>query len=241
MSQEALGGALERTTLPLPCRPPIIFEPPFPLVSEPQIWITTTAPEREEWGGAAVCWSEEEDGDQPNLVAGSIHPKAVVGRLLTDLPAFPSAQWPPDTLEALLDDDGILPASSPGAADRWQSLLYVGDGRNDYELLAYSRATFLGPLPNRARHYRLEGKLVRGLYGTVAGPRRPCSSLALLDDCILAVSLPYRLIAWRALLTFRVISLNGPDWEDAQELGLCPLLPYRVEGRWHASHQRWRS
>lgn len=226
MSQESLGGPLEDEREPVPCRPPILFQPPAPLVAHPEIWITTTGGPRELWDGADVLWSEEPDGDRPHH-GGRIGGDAVCGRLHSAL-AFDSTLVHDYSVLVALDDDGTLPSFSDAAMRRWEPLCYVGDGRNRFELLAYSRAEYVQPLADGVRLFRLSGAMARGLYGTASRSWPPDTRFAFLDAAVARMPLAHRLIVHRVVLSFRVRSFNAPDPEAGEEPALVPLIPYQV-------------
>ena len=203
------------------CRPPILFEPPRPLVRFPELWIVTTG-DRSAWGGAAVAWSE--DGDHYEDVA-RIGMYAIAGRLLDPLPAA----WSVDVRVAI-DDEGELASVDAAAAQRLQTECYVGDGRNVYEVLAFTGMTLLGR-DDHAFVYCMHGFVRRGAYGTAVRAWPAGSRFARLNAEVARIALPHRLVAARAELAVKLVSTNAAgDVDSMDDPAEAEPVPFTIAG-----------
>jgi hypothetical protein len=220
------GGGLEESP-PSTSLFPILFEPPFPLVREPELWVVA-AGERETWGGATVAWSE--DGDwYPENAEGEIGDQAVVGTLRDHFPF--GASW--DTIHGVhveLPFRGKLRAGDRGSLVRQQTLIYLGNSSGTrFELLCYSEVTLVG-LENEAHVYRFDGPVRRGCYGTPILTHAPGSRFARLDSQVARITLPTRLIHAKATLKLRLVAELGDEIEEPEDVD---PIPYTIQG-----HQR---
>ena len=204
MTQEALSGGIDLEWPASAPRPPICFQPPHPLTWTPELWVVTTGPRDEgQWGGAEVAWSEEgPDGDHYNGPF-RIGADAVAGTLLDDW-----AVGGP-IVRVAADDAGEMATVDEGAAARCQSLLYIGDGRRDYELVAFTGMTLCGKTAEGAHVYALSGRVRRGLYGTTVRTHRAGSRFAWLNGDVARIPLPHRLLAARARLYLKIAGINA--------------------------------
>ncbi len=207
--------------------PPILFEPPWPLVHHPELWVLRAGPHAT-WTGAQVLWSEDGD-DYDRHPPGEIGPEAVAGTLRDELPAVRRVDAP--LVRVALDHGGTLVSVDDAAARRLQSLCYVGDGRNAYELVCTTAVRLLGK-DGPAHVYGL-GPCQRACYETVGRTHPAGSRFAVLDDTQVGrLVLPHRLVAARATLYVKLV----PSTPEPDEAGVDPALlePLRVrlEGRY---------
>jgi hypothetical protein len=210
-------ATLDATACPM--RPPVVFQVPWgdararmerrALTASPELWIATTGPQ--EWAGFVVSTSE--DGEDWSPEEGAWGRRALCGELLDPLPL---ASRLPSPVRIALYDRGAIAAVTDDAAERGQSLCYVGDGRNGYELFAYSWAELLERRPDGAHVYALAGKVCRGLYGTVVTPHAAGTRFVALGRGVYRLSLPDRLIGWPFWV--RVAACNGSG-EGEEDLG----------------------
>jgi hypothetical protein len=215
-----------------PCRPPIIFEPPSLLVDRPELWTVTTGP-RAEWGGACVAWSE--DGDHYDQAA-AIGADAVAGTLLDPLSTDADGQG----VRLALDDEGVLASVDLAAARRLQTECYLGDGRNEYELVAFTGVTLL-ERAGAAHIYRLHGPLIRGAYGTAVRTWPAGTRFARLDAEVSRLPLPHRLVAARAPLQVKLVSVNAVgDLDSIDDPAAADPMAVAIAGKFYERHpRRW--
>lgn len=235
--QEAgIGGPVDAPTAPSPTSAPIIFRPPLGLVREPELWVIASG-DRETWSGATVAWSE--DGDwYPENAEGEIGPNATVGTMIERLDkAMDTTDWPVDrdldrpyfTHHVRLFHRGTLRAGDLGALARQQTLFYLGDGRDRFELLCYSGATLVGSADS-SHVYRLDGPARRGCYGMRWIDHPANSVFARLDCNVARISLPQRLIDAQATLTLRLGGECGPEPESHDDPAETEPFTYRITG-----------
>lgn len=196
-----------------PYGPPICFEPPWPLVTEHELWIAQAGPAT--WGGAEVGVSEDDDDYE---YVGSLAASITIGMLEDPLPALP--------IESLGRMEGVcvhlelfgertLPSATPAQAARMGSPLRIGD-----EILAYSH-TELVEKTARGYRYRLNGYMVRGGYGTgrtadgAYTAHEPGAMLVRLDRAVFRYAYPARLVG--GTLFVKLAAKNAFGDPDATE------------------------
>ena len=210
------------------CRPPIAFEPPFPLVQQPELWVVTTAP-REQWSGAGVGWSE--DGDGFHRAGDSIGHDAVTGTLLEPL----GLDGDDVSVRVAMDDGGKLRSYDDAAALRLQSECYLGDGRNGFEIVAFTGMRLEGQ-DGHAYVYRMHGRLVRGAYGTQVREWGVGTRFARIDGAVCRIALPHRIVAARAQLMLKLVSVNAAgDADSIDDPADADRVPYDVQGTFYDS------
>jgi len=157
---------------------PVIFEPPFGLVNDPEVWIGVAAG-GPNWSGADVWLST--DGVSYRF-AGTVTPGAAAGVLTAALAAVtpaPVGQTIDNTHTLSINigaSDQIIPTASIADAVALNTLSYV-----DGELLAFANANLTS-----AAHYDLT-YLVRGAYNTVPGLHAIGSQFLKLDQGVLKI------------------------------------------------------
>lgn len=198
-----------------PMRPPVAFLVPWgdagprlelrALTARPELWIATTGPQT--WAGFVAYVSE--DGDDFTAVPGAGH-RSTCGELLGRLPGghAPGGQDRSSCVAVGLYERGTLTAVPEAAAFRGRTLAYVGDGRNGYELVAYSWAELKGRDPDGTHVYELGRLIRRGLYGTPVLEHPAGSRFVELGvGRVFRVPLAERLIG--GTLWIRVVACNG--------------------------------
>jgi hypothetical protein len=159
--QALLGAAITTETPPGRMLPPILFEPPWPLVSAPEVWIATAGDAA--WGGAQVLVSE--DDDDYRRYAGQLSSAMTVGTLLDPIPEAPAHRiYLPVTFRVRLHGERELPAATPAQAIARMTDALVGD-----EIVA-TTTTRLMETVDGDHVYQCSGSLIRAGYGT---GRRP--------------------------------------------------------------------
>lgn len=203
---------------------PVLFEPVAELGNGAlEVWIAVTGQSRD-WGGCTVWMSE--DGGIEYRTVGQIARRARIGRLSTRI--FPSdpdcdvRMIGPSELQVELDQPSIDEAirfARPVLIDAGD------DPRVPYELVSYVIPALVAP--NR---YELR-TLLRGGLGTPAQSHSRGANVVVIDDAILRVPIPPRLIAptqWLPL-RFKFTNFNLFGGEE-QALEDVPEVSYRVTG-----------
>jgi len=160
--------------------PPVMFEPPAALTDgRHEVWIAAGG--SGEWGGCEV-WASVNDQTYDRI--GVIGPGAVVGALVTALPA---ADDPDETSEVTVNvapSEGVLYPGAPSDADLFITLCWTDD-----ELFAYSAATLIGP-----HAYRLDRHKRRGVFGTPIKEHAAGARFVRLNTAIFRQSYPVHLV-----------------------------------------------
>ena len=217
-------GGIDFNETPGATHLPTVFEPIFPLVREPELWIAATG-NPSIWGGAAVFLAEGSDDDYQ--LVDTIEGRGCVGYLLDPLPLVDGDDTT-SSVRVLVIDGGSLTGATQGEAEALRRLLYVGHG-NTYELVSFSTVTLLA---TNGPHsvYRLDGYFRRGVYATA-----PLAHNAGTPLCYPAagpfarVALPTRLIGRDIFVKVVPYNVYG-----ATPLGLEDVEPitHHVDGTW---------
>lgn len=189
----------------------VAFEPLYPLAREPELWLGASG-YADRWGGAGVYVSENEDGEYEyvaSLGRGVRH-----GLLIESLPLVAS----PDTTSSpqlRLFHQQTLESGTTADAEALRRLLYIGWG-NQYELVSYSTATLIssgGGFPV----YELQGYLVRGAYATVPQAHTTRQRVMRLDESVVRIPLPMRLVGKRLFIKLLPMNVYGSVNEDLDD------------------------
>lgn len=141
--------------------PPVLFEPPWPLVEHPELWIATAGDHA--WGGAILFVSE--DDDDYRREAGRLSAEMTIGTLLDPIPAAP-AHHAHTAVPFRVQWHGCaeMPAATPAQAIARYTDCYIGT-QEGYEIVATTATQLVGTV-DEDHVYQCSGPLIRGGYGT---------------------------------------------------------------------------
>lgn len=190
-----------------------LFEPLYPLVTEPELWVAASG-HPDTWGGAQVYLAEDPDG--PFVQVGTIQGRSTHGTLWGGMPLVAD----PDvttTQRVRVFDGQELVSGSPGDAAQLRRLIMVGHG-NAYELVSFSTATFVS-VTGVSSFYDLTTYLARGAYGTAPMAHANGTPWVLCDGTLLRIPIPTRMIGQTLYLKVAPFNVYGGGQVGIEDVG----------------------
>ena len=197
--------------------PPIIFEPPYALTGDLEIWLATSGGPN--WAGAQV-WTST-DGDTYARVASVANPSRM-GVLTADLPPGGDPDTADSVVVNLSESRGQLSSGTQSDADAGNTACWVANDGVGGEIISYETATL-----NSAYNYTLGTYLRRGLYGSPVADHASGSAFVRLDGAICKI--PYNTSQVGLTLYVKLVSYN--QWGDAlQDISTVPVYTHTIAG-----------
>ncbi len=218
-TQPVTNNPINRNVAADPVNPPIIFEPPSALVSEPQVWMAVSGGSGgvadPNWGGCFV-WLSLDNVSYSQI--GQVNAPARMGTTTASLASFGGAN--PDTADTLsvnlTESGGVLQSVSASDAAAGNSLCIV-----DNELVSFETATLTS-----SYHYNLT-TIYRGLYGSTIASHSSGAPLARLDNTIFEYDLPAQYVGKTLYIKLQSFNVFGGGIEA---LSSCTAYTYTPTG-----------
>lgn len=159
--QPSLGESIQTDAPAGPAHPPILWEPPWPLVERPELWVLQTGSPT--WGGAQVFLSDDDDDyDTHGAMVSSL---MTTGTLLDPIPSAPAeGLFEPVTFRIQFHVPRDFPACTVADAIARRSDLLIGSPIP--EVVAPTQTRLLATDDGGCPTYECSGPLVRSGYGT---------------------------------------------------------------------------
>ena len=158
--QPSAGSHIGTESRPGRALAPLCFEPPWPLVSRPELWIATVGDPA--WGGAQVLVSE--DDDDYRQYGGELSADMTLGTLLDPIPPAPAHEvYAPVTFRVRITPGSDWPSVTPARGMARATDHYLADATG--EVIATTMTRLVG-VDADAPVYECSGPLMRGGYGT---------------------------------------------------------------------------
>jgi hypothetical protein len=211
----ATGSLVKSSIYPGLVNPPIIFQPPPPMLpagASPQIWFLVSGADPN-YGGCVAYLSLDGGASYPTVL-GAIGP-ATTGVLTADYPSHAD----PDTVDTLAVDlsesNGVLSPESTAVADNFSDPCFVA-GASSFEAVCPTSVALTS-----AEHFALGAYIRRAVLGTVAMDHPIASRFGVLDAAVFKLNLP---AAWVGLtLYFKFAAYNKTF---GQQNNLADCVPY---------------
>ncbi|MDQ7989013.1 MAG: phage tail protein [Candidatus Dactylopiibacterium sp.] len=214
-TQPADGYVPNYNVAPGDTHPPVVFEPPVSLASQPEIWVAASGGPN--WGGAEA-WVSLDDATYSRI--GVITGATRHGILTAAYPLGPD----PDATNVLSVDisasGGQLMPVTPAVRDLFESLCFVGTATGG-ELVAYQGAVLTG-----SGRYNLTN-MRRGAYGTKRQAHAAGAQFARLDGAVMRYPYNTDLIGKTIYLKLRSYNKFGAHLQDLADVA---ALAYVVRG-----------